>query len=367
MEQNDKTFKRKVSVMKLTPKNALRVRKITTLVLSLLLFALSLLSAPYIALAIPPDLISPPEPVIAPLKADPLSSVSAPIESEPSDFSEPVSEPEESVPDSSDEPVSAPEGAIPVLSQSFCRYEPGETPKLYLNNETSLAIDLDAVLKQPLPVTLPADAGPAVLIIHTHGTESYLPEDRDYVSESDSFRSDDPEETVVAVGDVIAEVLLQNGIFALHDRTMYDKDDYNTAYVSASRATRKWLAKYPSIRFVLDIHRDSIFTEDGSCVKAVTEINGVQTAQIMLVAGSEADGSNRYYWQKNFVLAAHLQQSLGETYPTLARPLNLRSWAFNQNLCPGSLLLEVGSCGNTLGEAKNAARLFAEVYAALLQ
>ena len=42
------------------------------------------------------------------------------------------------------------------------------------------------------------------------------------------------------------------------------------------------------------------------------------------------------------------------------RPVNLRSQRFNQHMTQGSLLVEVGTSGNTLQEALAGARLFAQ-------
>ena len=41
--------------------------------------------------------------------------------------------------------------------------------------------------------------------------------------------------------------------------------------------------------------------------------------------------------------------------------------AFNQQYTKGSLLLEIGSCGNTLDEAKRAGKLAAQAIAAVLK
>ncbi|WP_365814201.1 stage II sporulation protein P [Flavonifractor sp. An112] len=43
----------------------------------------------------------------------------------------------------------------------------------------------------------------------------------------------------------------------------------------------------------------------------------------------------------------------------MARPMTFRSSSYNQELSTGSLLVEVGTHGNTLQEALSAARLFA--------
>ena len=55
-----------------------------------------------------------------------------------------------------------------------------------------------------------------------------------------------------------------------------------------------------------------------------------------------------------------LQRELVRGYASLARPIVLRSSRFNQQLSPGSLLVEVGGHGNTLTESIEAARLWAD-------
>lgn len=124
-----------------------------------------------------------------------------------------------------------------------------------------------------------------MLILHTHGTESYLPDGADSYDEDESFRSENTEENVVAVGRVFADTLRGAGISVIHDETMYDRDDFNAAYTSSRAAVYDWLEKYPSIRYVFDLHRDSVFTADGENQKPVAEIGGETAAQIMLVVG----------------------------------------------------------------------------------
>ena len=55
-----------------------------------------------------------------------------------------------------------------------------------------------------------------------------------------------------------------------------------------------------------------------------------------------------------------LQQGLVRGYDSLARPIVLRGSRYNQQLSPGSLLVEVGGHGNTLSEAIAGARLWAD-------
>lgn len=231
-----------------------------------------------------------------------------------------------------------------------------ETQGLYLYNRTDLAVDMAAAWNAGVDLTLD-DSGPQILLVHTHGSEAYAPEGEDVYTPSDgNSRTLDENYNVVRVGDEMAEVFREMGLTVLHDRTLYDYPQYNGAYSRSGEAVASYLAEYPSIRIVLDIHRDALVGSDGTVYKAVTTVDGEKTAQVMLVLGS---GSGHPDWQKNLALALRIQKSLDTLYPTLARPITLRGSVYNQELSPGSLLVEVGTHGNTLREALRAARCFA--------
>ena len=231
-----------------------------------------------------------------------------------------------------------------------------ETQGLYLYNRTDLSVDMEAAWSAGVNITL-EDTGPQILLVHTHGSEAYTPDGTDVYTPSDNnSRTLDENYNVVRVGDEMAEVFTEMGFTVLHDRTLYDYPEYNGAYSRSGAAIQSYLEEYPSIRLVLDIHRDALVDSDGTVYKAVTTVDGEKTAQVMLVLGS---GSSHPNWQANLSLALRVQKSLDTLYPTLARPITLRGSVYNQNLSPGSLLVEVGTHGNTLQEALRAARCFA--------
>ena len=80
----------------------------------------------------------------------------------------------------------------------------------------------------------------------------------------------------------------------------------------------------------------------------------------MFVVGSDDSGLEHPNWQENLKLALYLQTAVNPVHPTLMRPIKLAQERYNQQLTSGSLILEVGSNGNTLQEAVTAVRLFAE-------
>ncbi len=249
-----------------------------------------------------------------------------------------------------------PEGMIAVEAVNLSRYEANETPPMLIVNETAFKAEL-------APLEAPGEKG-AVLILHTHGTEAYLPDGAGHYSLDEDFRTDDESESVVAVGKVFADVLRKAGIEVFHDTTMYDAADFENAYAASRAGARAMLNKHPQIRYIIDIHRDAVSRNDAYC-KTLCEGVEAPTAQVMLVVGTNEAGAAHPYWRENLALAGSYQKALNR-YPTLARPVYLRRASFNQQLSSGALLLEVGSAANTISEAKNAAVLaanaFVEVY-----
>lgn len=238
--------------------------------------------------------------------------------------------------------------------------------RVYISNSTNYELSIPA-LQEPYAAAL-GEGEPQVLILHTHGSEAYTPAPGTEIVWSGNYRTTDYRYNVVKVGDEMAEVFGEAGISVLHDRTLYDYPSYTGAYDRSLAAIQNYLEKYPSIRFVLDVHRDAIEDGQGNQYKAVSEIEGVGVpAQMSLVTGSDGSGLTHPDWMENLKLAAALQQDVLEHYPTLMRPVLLRNSRYNQHATTGSLLLEVGAAGNSPEEAVLAGRLFAERMAAVLK
>ena len=229
---------------------------------------------------------------------------------------------------------------------------------VYLYDRSGKGLDPSIFSTGSVNVTL--GEGPQILILHSHGSEAYSQNDGDLYVESDPFRTTDCTHNVVRVGEEMAEVFRSHGFQVVHDTNLYDYPAYNGAYERSQAAVADYLEKYPTIKIVLDVHRDALVGTDGAIYKLVSQENGEKVAQVMLVVGTDAGGANHPNWANNLALAIRFQKELLSDYVTLARPIVLRSSSYNQQLSPGSLLVEVGGHGNTLTEALSGARLFAE-------
>lgn len=245
--------------------------------------------------------------------------------------------------------------------------EPEKTPAALFSAEDAelvevggfegYTVDVSALLQQPLNWDL-TEGGPAVLILHSHGTESYT-KTEDY-QETVAYRTRNTGYNVVSIGDRVAALLEEGGIRVIHDRSMHDDPSYSNAYSEARRSIESYLEEYPSIRMVLDIHRDSAEDANGNQFHPVRSTESGDAAQLMMVVGTDAGGFDHPLWQENMALAIKLHTQLQKQYPGICRPISLRSSRFNQDLSTGAMLIEVGSAGNTRQEALLAAQILSE-------
>lgn len=229
---------------------------------------------------------------------------------------------------------------------------------IYLKNGTDYEIDIDGLLNSQL--TFSANDGAEVLIIHTHACEAYTPAGEDIYTPSDPYRTLDEDYSVIRVGDELTDILTEHGITVIHDTTLYDYPNYNYAYSNAWTGISAQLEANPNIKVVIDLHRDALEDADGTVYKTIADIGDDPCAQVMLVVGSDYSGLSHDNWQENLKFALKLQATMVEKYPSLARPLNISKYRYNQHATLGSLIVEVGCSGNTLQEALNAVSYFGD-------
>lgn len=243
-------------------------------------------------------------------------------------------------------------------------FSPSAGDLVNIRSSWDCALTPRELVMEPLDWDLTGDE-PTVLIYHTHAMESYTPQTGEDYTEEVPFRTADLDYNMVSIGTRLAKLLENAGISVLHDTTLHDAASYNGSYASSRETVEKYLAQYPSIRLVLDIHRDA--AEDGSGHQVATTAETAQgdTARLMLVLGSEAGGLYNPNWQENYALAVKLQAVLEQESPGLCRELHLTDQRYNQDLSPGALLIEVGAAGNSHDEALRAMTPLAEAIAAL--
>lgn len=243
------------------------------------------------------------------------------------------------------------ESAVPILATEPepLTFSAADAENIEMKYGCNYDPDLEALLTQPLGWDL-TSGEPAVLIIHTHTTESYTKAPGENYTETAAFRTLDEGYNMLSVGDRLAQLLTAGGIRVIHDRELHDYPSYNGSYAHARAAIQDWLDMYPSIVMVLDLHRDASGDLSDQLRTAVT-LNGESYAGLMLVVGTNASGLSHPDWQENLALGLKLQTVLEDTFPGITRPISLRSQRFNQDLTTGSLIVEVGAAGDSHDDA----------------
>ena len=263
--------------------------------------------------------------------------------------------------DSPQDPPTPPTSSFPIISIDLSENQ--TVNNITYKNESKYTPNLNQLTKKDYPIkyTKTVDANntfqPVVLIIHTHGTECYMPENQTTYTYDTMTRINDKNNNVVAVGKVLADTLNSKGVPTLHCDIMFDEQSYSQSYDLSEKAVKEYLAQYPSIQYVFDVHRDSIIKGNKEKVKTLAMIDGTPTAQAMFVVGTDSSGAEHPNWLDNLTVASVFQYSMIEKYGNIMRPINLRAASFNAEHTPGSILIEIGTCGNTLSEAKNCAVL----------
>ena len=243
-------------------------------------------------------------------------------------------------------------------------FSPEDTDLVQVRNSSGYSVDLEALLLSELKLEV-SGTGPAVLILHTHGSESYTQTSQLTYTPSGEYRTLDTGHNMLRVGEALKAALEARGISVIHDRNLHDYPDYNDAYINSRKTAEEYLRQYPSLCLIIDLHRDAADTETGQ-LKTAVSVQNKSLCRLMLVVGTGGTGKENSTWKENMTLAVQLQARMEQLYPGICRPISLRKERFNQDLSTGALLVEVGAAGDTLEQAIGAAEALAEGLADLL-
>ena len=250
---------------------------------------------------------------------------------------------------------STPAPSQPTAAQ-LPAFSPDDAKAITVSSGFTYQADLPALLSQPLSWDL-TGSEPTVLIVHSHGTESFTGSD---YTETSPYHTLDANHNMLSIGAYVAKLLEAGGISVIHDTAIHDNPSYDLSYTNSRRSVQEYLKRYPTIRLVLDLHRDSYEDAAGNQIAHTVFSEGETLAPLMFVVGTDYGGLTHPNWQQNLSLALKLQTQLESFCPGICRNLNLRTQRFNQDLSVGSLLVEVGASGNTHAQALKAAEVLAK-------
>ena len=137
-------------------------------------------------------------------------------------------------------------------------------------------------------------------------------------------------------------------------------NDNNWLYRDSYRASRILLEKVkdsnPTIKYFVDIHRDSSKYD-----KTSLEYNNKKYAKVLFVVGLEYDN-----YESNLNIANKLSDEINKKIPDLSKGILKKegigvNGIYNQDFSPNLLLIEIGGQDNTIYEVANTINILGEV------
>ncbi len=221
--------------------------------------------------------------------------------------------------------------------------------------------EADIVLPQENVTLAPVAAdGVSVLIDTTHPYETYADADFYRYADGASFGSGEASRAIGVVAEAFRQALAAQGITAALVETNVVSG--KNSYATAEAALRDALVRYPETQYIFDLHRAILLDEDGTMLRPVYAEAEQPTAQLRFLVGTDHEN-----WEANFSAADVLTDALTQSAPASVMPTKIVASRLNQHVGPISFTVEVGACGNSVGEASRAAEHLAEVFASLVK
>jgi len=202
------------------------------------------------------------------------------------------------------------------------------------------------------------DISPTIYLYNSHPTEEYTPETIGEYSLNP---------TVIMNNYILEDILNKNGYKAYVEeesvKDILNKNNWN--YASSYKASRLLLEKrkheYPTLKYFIDIHRDSISKD-----KTTIEIEGRSYAKLLFIIGLE----NNHY-QDNLLFTEKIVEKINNKYPNLCKGIYKKegqgvNGVYNQDFSPYTILIEVGGYENTTVEVLNSSIAFANSFLEVL-
>ncbi len=185
--------------------------------------------------------------------------------------------------------------------------------------------------------------------------------------QSEGYQGDALKPYNIKPGVMMASYILEDRLEKADINTLVLEDnliDYmnlnNMNHASSYKASREFITKTitanPSLKLIIDLHRDSIPKE-----KSTVKINNKSCAKLVFVVGNEYDS-----YEQNLDLTNKLNDMIKEKYPTLTRGVLIKggrgnNGVYNQDLSPKITLIEIGSDTNTIDEVLNTIELLSPI------
>lgn len=195
---------------------------------------------------------------------------------------------------------------------------------------------------------------PLIYLYNSHQTEEY---------KSSTYAEFSVNPTVIMNNYILEDIFNKNGLKTIvEERSVKDiLNSNNWNYTYSYKASRQLLEnsiiEYPSLKYFIDIHRDSLPHD-----KTTVNINNKDYAKVIFLIGLE----NPKY-EENLSFTERINNKMNELYPGLSKGIYKKggpgvNGVYNQDFSPHTILIEIGGHENTTNEVLNTTIAFSKCF-----
>lgn len=195
---------------------------------------------------------------------------------------------------------------------------------------------------------------PLIYLYNSHQTEEY---------KASTYAEFSVNPTVIMNNYILEDIFNKNGYKTIVEENSIKEilNNNNWNYTYSYKASRQLLEnsiiKYPSLKYFIDIHRDSLPHD-----KTTININNKDYAKVIFLIGLE----NPKY-QENLEFTEKINNKMNELYPGLSKGIYKKggpgvNGVYNQDFSPYTILIEIGGYENTTNEVLNTTIAFSKCF-----
>lgn len=195
---------------------------------------------------------------------------------------------------------------------------------------------------------------PLIYLYNSHQTEEY---------KASTYAEFSINPTVIMNNYILEDIFNKNGYKTIVEESsikeILNRNNWNYTYsYKASRVfLEESIIKYPSLKYFIDIHRDSL-TRD----KTTVTIGDKEYAKVIFLIGLE----NPKY-EENLNFTERINNKMNELYPGLSKGIYKKggpgvNGVYNQDFSNYTILIEIGGYENTTNEVLNTAIAFSRCF-----
>lgn len=235
-----------------------------------------------------------------------------------------------------------------ILKQAINYVVDNNNPIKLMNNEYTKYL---SNVEEPV---ITEETLPLIYLYNSHQTEEY---------KASTYAEFSVNPTVIMNNYILEDIFNKNGYKTIVEENSIKEilNNNNWNYTYSYKASRQLLEnsiiKYPSLKYFIDIHRDSLPHD-----KTTININNKDYAKVIFLIGLE----NPKY-QENLEFTEKINNKMNELYPGLSKGIYKKggpgvNGVYNQDFSPYTILIEIGGYENTTNEVLNTTIAFSKCF-----